>query len=67
LWVRPGDYPRLDHLLGQAPALPVIIRLGWERLARDKHSSLERKLINYGQKSFITFGPGHLTRVKRGK
>ncbi len=29
-----------------------------ERFARDKHSSLLRKSVNYGQKSFITLGPG---------
>jgi hypothetical protein len=29
-------------------------------LARDKHSSLLQKFINYGQKSFITLAPGHL-------
>ncbi len=28
------------------------------RLARDKHSSLLRKSVNYGQKSFITLTPG---------
>jgi hypothetical protein len=27
-------------------------------LAGDKHSSLLRKSVNYGQKSFITLGPG---------
>ncbi len=29
-----------------------------EKLARDKHSSLIKKSANYGQKSFITLGPG---------
>ncbi len=29
-----------------------------ERLAMDKHSSLLRKSVNYGQKSFTTLGPG---------
>ncbi len=31
-----------------------------EKLARDKHSSLLRKSLNYGQKSFMTLasGPG---------
>ncbi len=27
-------------------------------LARDKHSSLLRKSVNYGQKRFITLAPG---------
>jgi hypothetical protein len=29
-----------------------------EKLVRNKHSSLLQKFVNYGQKSFITFGPG---------
>jgi len=29
-----------------------------EKHAREKHSSLLRKLVNYAQKSFITLGPG---------
>jgi hypothetical protein len=33
LWSRPGAYPRVEHLkvtlLGQTPALPTKIRLGW--------------------------------------
>jgi len=29
-----------------------------EKLTNDKHSSLLRKSVNYGQKSFITLGPG---------
>ncbi len=29
-----------------------------EKLARDKHSSLLQKIVNYGQKSFITLVPG---------
>ncbi len=29
-----------------------------EKLAIDKHSSLLRKFVNYGQKSFLTFLPG---------
>jgi hypothetical protein len=28
-------------------------------LARDKHSSLLQKFVNYGQKGFITLGPVH--------
>ncbi len=30
-----------------------------EKLVSDKHSSLFQKLINYGQKRFITLGPEH--------
>jgi hypothetical protein len=29
-----------------------------EMFAKDKQSSLLRKSVNYGQKSFITLGPG---------
>ncbi len=29
-----------------------------ERLAKDKHSSLLQKSVNYGQKSIITLAPG---------
>jgi hypothetical protein len=29
-----------------------------ENLARDKHSSLIQKFVNYGRKSFITLAPG---------
>jgi hypothetical protein len=39
---------------------PSLIHKHWirlEKLARDKHSDLLRKLENYGQKSFIIFAP----------
>jgi hypothetical protein len=29
-----------------------------DKLAKEKHSSLLRKFVNYGQKGFITLGPG---------
>jgi len=36
LWVRPGAYPRVEHLkgssIGLAPALPTNLRLGWKFL-----------------------------------
>jgi hypothetical protein len=38
--------------------LHASIRTRLEMLARDKHSSLLRKLVNSGQKSFIMLGPG---------
>jgi hypothetical protein len=38
--------------------------LTWlEKLARDKHSSLLQKLVNYDRKSFITLGPGCILKV----
>ena len=43
---RVGSWPYPQHLTET------------ERLARDKHSSLLRKFVNYTQKSFITLAPG---------
>jgi hypothetical protein len=34
-----------------------------ERLARDKHSSLLRKIVNYGRKSFIRFAPDDVQKI----
>ncbi len=41
---------------GRLRALPANIRLGWKRNVSDKYSNT--KFVNYGQKSFITMGPG---------
>ncbi len=58
LWVRSGAYPRVEELKSASPgmtlALPSNIRL---RLARDKHSSLLWKFVNYGCKKFYKIGP----------
>jgi hypothetical protein len=35
---------------------PHLTRL--EKLAKEKHSNLLQKFVNYGQKVFITLGPG---------
>jgi hypothetical protein len=35
----------------------MIYQNNLEKLARDKHFSFLRKLVNYGQKGFITLGP----------
>jgi hypothetical protein len=35
----------------------MFVTLGWKKLAKDKHFSLLRRFVNYGQKSFITLGP----------
>jgi hypothetical protein len=50
---------------GQPPALPTNIRQGWKGLplARDKHSILLRKSVNYGQKSFITLGADYSSEM----
>ncbi len=54
--MRPEAYPRVEHLqgvsLGQAPALPTIIRLGCKGLPETN------TLAYYDRKSFITLGPG---------
>jgi hypothetical protein len=46
---------------GRLLALPTNIRLGWKRNAGDKHSSLLRKFVNYGQKKFHNIGPRRKT------
>ncbi len=43
--------------LGYAMALPANIRLGRKGLPGKKHSSLLRKLVNYGRKKFYNIGP----------
>ncbi len=45
--------------LWQAPGLTHKHQTRLAILAKDKHSSLLRKFVNYRQKSFITLGPGH--------
>ncbi len=61
VWVRPGAYPRVEHLkgdsIGLTPALLSNIMLGLERLARDKHSCLLRTFENFGHKFFYNIGP----------
>jgi len=42
----------------------VFVRLDWKELTNDKRSSLLRKTVIYGQKSFITLGPGHFQSRK---
>ncbi len=43
--------------LGLAPALLPNIRLSWKRIARDKHSGLLQKSVNYDCKKFYNFDP----------
>ncbi len=54
LWARPA-YPRVVHLkvssIGQTPALPTNIRIGW------KLTSLLRRFVKYGRKKFYNLGP----------
>jgi hypothetical protein len=45
-------------IFGFSDKARVFVRLDWKKLTNDKHSSLLRKSVIYGQKSFITLGPG---------
>jgi hypothetical protein len=58
------------QLLGRLLALPKNIRMGWKKLAGDKHSSSLLNLVNYGRKKFYEMGPGgestHLRWSKYG-
>jgi hypothetical protein len=51
-----GVYPRVEHLKG-SPLCKVWPLTISKILARDKHFSLLRTLINYGQKMFFNIGP----------
>ncbi len=61
LWAITGAYPRVGHLKGaplmKALALNCKHETKLERLARNKHSSLLRKFINYGHKKFYNIRP----------
>jgi len=67
LRVRPGAYPRVEHLkgasLGLSLALPANIRLGWKGLP-GPNTSLLRKSVNCGCKKFYSTGPRMLTWVQ---
>jgi hypothetical protein len=41
---------------GYSYSAVVFVRQGWKSLAGTKHSSLLQKIVNYGQKSFLTLG-----------
>ncbi len=45
----------------------IVCQIKLEKLARDKHSGLSRKFVTYGQKSFITLGPGERDRLRLGQ
>ena len=38
----------------------MFVTTDWKTLSNDEHSSLLQTSVNYGQKSFITFGPEQL-------
>ncbi len=62
LQVRPGAYPRVEHLkgplLGKAPALPANLRLGWRGLPGKNILAYYEKPQITVVKSFITLAPG---------
>ncbi len=53
----PSEAPFRCSTLGQVPGLTRKHQTRLERLARDKHSSLIRKSVNYGCKKFYGTGP----------
>jgi len=57
-----GAYPsgatKEAPLTSRLMALYTNIRLGWKGLPGTKQSSLLRKSVNYGRKSFVTLVPG---------
>jgi hypothetical protein len=48
----------LSVIYGFSYEARVFVRLDLKKLTNDKHSSLLRKSVIYGQKSFIILGPG---------
>jgi hypothetical protein len=55
--VKAGPYLSGAPLLGKFLALPTNIISGWKKLASDKHSSLLRKLVNYGHEKLHNIAP----------
>jgi hypothetical protein len=53
-WVRPGAYPRVDHLKGSL----TTIRLGWKGLPGTNTLAYHKNSIILDVKSLITFGGG---------
>ncbi len=52
-----GAYLKGAPLYGRLLASPTNIRLGWERLAKDKHSDILQISANYGHKKFYYSWP----------
>jgi hypothetical protein len=48
----------LSVIYGFLYQVRVFVRLDWKKLTNDKHSSLLRKSVIYGQKNFISLAPG---------
>ncbi len=53
----PSEAPFRCSTLGQAPGLTHKHQTRLERLAKDKHSSLLRKSVNYGRKFVVQYRP----------
>jgi hypothetical protein len=54
-----GAYPRVEHLKGATWIGSGLTRNNWirlERIVRDKHSSLVKKIVNYVRKKFDNIG-----------
>ncbi len=54
----PSEAPFKCSILEWAPGLAHKQSTSMERLAKNKHSSLLRIFVNYGQKKFYNIGPG---------
>jgi hypothetical protein len=53
----PSKAPSRCFTLGETPSLTHKYQTRLKRLARDKHSSLSRKSVNYGRNKFYDTGP----------
>jgi len=66
----PGAYPRVEHLksasLGQAPASPANIRLGWKSLSGTNSLAYYENSLITAVKSFVILDTERLLTAKRG-
>jgi hypothetical protein len=67
MWVRPGAFPRVEHLngvlLGYAPALPANVRLGKKGLPGTNALAYYKRGNLRSVKSFITLSRGTILLV----
>ncbi len=61
----PSEVPFRWYTLGKVPCLTYKDSTSFERLAKEKHSSLLRKFVNNGRKFFITLGPERIFQMIR--
>ncbi len=57
LWPRSNIIKLFTNVIYEFSRARVFVRIGWKKLTRDKHSSLIRKFVNYGQEKFYNIGP----------